>query len=236
MNILAIDTSTNMLSLALSNEVQSQFLLKKVDNSHSEYIIQSINDLFNLLNMKKTDLSLIVYNKGPGSFTGVRIGLSVSIGIATGLNIPLVAISSFDLHAKQFQLKVSGDDYEILTIIDARLNQLYVARHNNKLEYSLQPCLVDIDYMISNKELFLSPNKLNIITGNALSIYPELKILLESNMCEDFSCYQSEDYPNALNLIELYKHKSYRLLDVTNAELLYLRDKVALNLIEQNSK
>ena len=101
MNILAIDTATNFLSLAISHENKINSFLGNVGNSHSEQIISEINNLFSSVQLNKKDLSLIIYNKGPGSFTGLRIGLSVAIGIATGLNIPLVAISSFEIYAHQ---------------------------------------------------------------------------------------------------------------------------------------
>lgn len=234
MNILAIDSSTNFLSLAISKGNNINNFIANVNNSHSEQIIKEINNLLLSLQLNKTDISLIIYNKGPGSFTGLRIGLSVAIGIATGLNIPLVAISSFELYANQINKDLKTNNYEVLTIIDARLNELYIARTNIDMDYTLEPCLIDIEYLLKNQHLFINPNKTNIITGNALLIYPQLKALVENNSnCLDYSKYDINNYPSAVNLIEVYQKKQYPLLNVNNLELLYLRDKVALNLIEQ---
>jgi tRNA threonylcarbamoyladenosine biosynthesis protein TsaB len=234
MNILAIDSTTNFLSLAISKENNTNNFIADVKNSHSEQIIKEINNLLVSSELNKIDLSLIVYNKGPGSFTGLRIGLSVAIGIATGLNIPLVGVSSFELYANQINKELKGNNYEVLIIIDARLNELYIAKTNMDIDYILEPCLIDIDYLLNNQHLFINASKTNIITGNALLIYPQLKSLLENKSnCLDYSKYDINNYPSAVNLIEIYKKKQYPLLSTNNLELLYLRDKVALNLIEQ---
>lgn len=233
MNILAIDCATNFLSLAISHQQKTHDFINNVANSHSEQIIKEINNLFLATQLNKNNLSLIIYNKGPGSFTGLRIGLSVAIGIATGLNIPLVAISSFELYSNQISKEINLDNYEILTIIDARLNQLYIARTNMNMDYVLEPSLVDTDYFLQNEYLFINPEKTNIITGNGLIIYPQLQFLLDKKNCLNYSRNDISKYPSAINLIEIYQKKHPPILSTNNLELLYLRDKVALNLIEQ---
>lgn len=99
-NILAIDTSSSYLRLAVAfggdRLVQSN---EDIDTSHGRVMLKKIGDLFQSAGMERTDLEAIVVCTGPGSFTGLRIGLAVAKGMAVGLGIPIVGASLFDLAA-----------------------------------------------------------------------------------------------------------------------------------------
>lgn len=222
MNILAIDTGTENLSVALESNGKRSFILEKVGNRHTEFALDKIANLLNQHNLKVTDLDLIAYNQGPGSFTGLRIGLSLSLGIALGLDIKLVAIPSFAIFANALKQKfnISGN---VLVGLDARLSQLYLAGINvDTLEYFLNPEVVD-------------PGKINYVDnvipfGSGFKTYldllqPELRTVVEN------SKYQLDEYPNALNLLDLAN--KYPAINIEDADLLYLRDKIALNIEEQ---
>jgi tRNA threonylcarbamoyladenosine biosynthesis protein TsaB len=99
-NILAIETSTRTLRLGLSfggdRLVQSEDV---VGRSHGQVILKKTGELFTSANLPRKDLDAIVVGSGPGSFTGLRIGMAAAKGIATALGIPVVSISHFDLAA-----------------------------------------------------------------------------------------------------------------------------------------
>lgn len=224
MNILAIDTSTENLSLALHSNGESTFFLEKVGNRHTEFALNKIAILLNEHGLKVADLNLIAYNQGPGSFTGLRIGLSLSLGLALGLDIKLIPIPSFALFANAIKHKfnLSGN---ILVGLDARLNQIYLAGINvDTFEYFLDPQLIDpdkIDY-IENA----------IPTGNGFVSYlnllqPQMRAVIENSQ------YIIDEYPNALNMLDLVLSGRYSSVNVEDADLLYLRDKIALNVEEQ---
>lgn len=106
-SVLAIDTSTKDLHLALS--FGGDRLVKKsqeVDRSHGQIIMKKISDLFQSAALTTGQLEGIVVTTGPGSFTGLRIGLAAAKGMAVALNIPLVGISLFELAA--FKLRSRG--------------------------------------------------------------------------------------------------------------------------------
>ena len=103
-NILAIETSTRTLKLALrfggDRLVKSE---EEVERSHGRVIIKKINELFGSADLEKRSLGAIVVSTGPGSFTGLRIGLAVAKGMAVGLEVPVVSVNLFELVAHRFR-------------------------------------------------------------------------------------------------------------------------------------
>ncbi|MDU2145181.1 MAG: tRNA (adenosine(37)-N6)-threonylcarbamoyltransferase complex dimerization subunit type 1 TsaB, partial [Staphylococcus sp.] len=95
MNLLLIDTSNQPMSIALMND--DEVLAIKTTNSkkdHSSQLMPGIQSLFNESNLKKQELDGIVVAKGPGSYTGVRIGVTVAKTLAYALNTKLYGVSS----------------------------------------------------------------------------------------------------------------------------------------------
>lgn len=103
-NILAIDTCTRRLKLALSfggdRMVKSQ---EEVEKSHGQFIIKKIDELFQSAGLKTEELEALVVCTGPGSFTGLRIGLAAAKGIAVVLEIPIVGVNLFEVAAHKFR-------------------------------------------------------------------------------------------------------------------------------------
>jgi tRNA threonylcarbamoyladenosine biosynthesis protein TsaB len=97
---LAIDTSTAIASLALSveGEVQAE-LTWHAGRSHTTELMPSIVHLLHLAKVEIGDIEGIVVAKGPGSFTGVRVGMSTAKGLCFALGIPLVGISTLEVQA-----------------------------------------------------------------------------------------------------------------------------------------
>lgn len=102
MAILAIDTSTRVCVLGV-RDAAGHTTVDETDlgRTHSQEILPRIIALLETAGVTKSDLSLIVYGQGPGSFTGLRIGIGVVQGLAFGLNIPVVGISSLACLAQQ---------------------------------------------------------------------------------------------------------------------------------------
>lgn len=102
MNILAIDTSTYVLGVAILKDGQIVGEhLTNLQKNHSVRLMPAINELMNEVSMKPEHLDKIVVAKGPGSYTGVRIGLTTAKSLAWALNIPLVGISGLEALAYQ---------------------------------------------------------------------------------------------------------------------------------------
>ena len=99
-NILVIDTSTLMLRLAIGfgGDRLVQFN-EAVEKSHGRFIIKKITDLLASAGLEKSQLDALIVCQGPGSFTGLRIGIAVTKGMSAALNIPVMGVNLFELAA-----------------------------------------------------------------------------------------------------------------------------------------
>ena len=123
MKILAIDTATEACSVALFADGDCQEIFEIIPRQHTERVLPMVDEL-----LKKADLSLsqidaLAFNCGPGSFTGVRVGTSVTQGLAFSSDIPVIAVSSL---AALAQLAFREENkHNVLSAIDARMNEMY---------------------------------------------------------------------------------------------------------------
>lgn len=123
---LAIDTSTNVLSIALvsGDEVlASQDVSTK--NNQSEILMMKIEEMMRKCNLLPTDLEKIAVAIGPGSYTGIRVGVTAAKSLAYALDIPVVSVSSLKVMA---QLK-RGADIRV-AMIDARRGTVFAAAYD----------------------------------------------------------------------------------------------------------
>lgn len=134
MLILAIDTATKIGSVALYNDevgiVGEINLYVKIN--HSNVIMKSIDSLFDLSEYTIKDVDKIAVTTGPGSFTGIRIGVAIAKGLAYSLKKPIIGINELDVLAE------TGEEREglIVPLIDARKERVYYSQYkyeNRKL-------------------------------------------------------------------------------------------------------
>ena len=128
--ILSIETSTTNCSVSLSNE-NKLIDYQEIDSpnySHSENLHVFIDDLIKRNKLKFNELKACAISRGPGSYTGLRIGLSAAKGICFGLDIPLISISSLKVLANAVEF-----DGLIVSTMDARRDEVYSCVFDNKL-------------------------------------------------------------------------------------------------------
>src|SRR5437879_900652 len=95
--ILALDTSTAAMSIAIIEQGQLvQETHIHADRTHSLYLMPMIQELIKTVGMKLSDLSAIAVGVGPGSYTGVRIGVTAAKTLAWTLKLPIIGISSLE--------------------------------------------------------------------------------------------------------------------------------------------
>jgi tRNA threonylcarbamoyladenosine biosynthesis protein TsaB len=144
--ILQLETATRTCSVALSLNGETIALKESTDAeyTHSEKLFGYIQCV--MLEGKKTmeELSAVAVSSGPGSYTGLRIGVSAAKGVCTGLSIPLIGIDTTYLLAVSAQKRHPEADY-FIPMIDARRMEVYSARYSNKLEIieNAKPMLLD---------------------------------------------------------------------------------------------
>ena len=151
--ILNIETSTEVCSVSLAKDGETLFQ-KESNNglNHSQLLTVFVEDLFRENNFDLTQLDAVAVSKGPGSYTGLRIGVSVAKGLCYGLNIPLIAIGSLDSMADHVASDVteyfnSGSDDKVLIcpMIDARRMEVYTALYGPEGETILSVSAEIID-------------------------------------------------------------------------------------------
>src|SRR5699024_7275284 len=122
MNTLAIDTSTNILGDAILDDTELiGQKVTKVNKHHTSRLMPAIVELMKDINPKPEALEKIVVGAGPGSFTGIRIGVTVAKSLAWALNIPVVRVSSLESLAYQAKLK----EGIVCSFFDARRENVY---------------------------------------------------------------------------------------------------------------
>ena len=192
MLILGIDTSTKICTCSIfdsENGVIAETSLS-VKKNHSNIVMPIIDNLFKVSDLTINDIDKIAVAIGPGSFTGVRIALGIAKGLAMALNKPLIAVNELDI----LEAIASGNENEIIPLIDARKERVY---------YKYQNTYVD-DYLINLISNF-DKNKKYIFVGDGAINY---KNILKDNLGENaiiLPMYNT--FPRASVLCELALNK-----------------------------
>ena len=131
MKILSIDTSSSICSVAILEDTK---IIKEMHNfsekEHSETLMPMIDELFKTTNLSLDNIGLIACSVGPGSFTGIRIGIATVKAFADAKNIPIVGVNS--LEAMAYLGVAQKGDGEFVSILDARNDNVYFAIYKMK--------------------------------------------------------------------------------------------------------
>ncbi|GHK89128.1 hypothetical protein ECZU17_50650 [Escherichia coli] len=94
MRILAIDTATEACSVALWNDGTVNAHFELCPREHTQRILPMVQDILTTSGTSLTDINALAYGRGPGSFTGVRIGIGIAQGLALGAELPMIGVST----------------------------------------------------------------------------------------------------------------------------------------------
>ena len=147
--ILNIETSSKNCSVCLSSKgnLVTSFDLEDEAYRHSELLTSSIQNILSQNNLDVSDLSAVSVGIGPGSFTGLRIGLSVAKGLCYPHNINLIGISSLKIIANS----VINENKNIISLIKDKGQHYYISKYSNDLKEVVEPKikLIDRDYIFN---------------------------------------------------------------------------------------
>lgn len=155
-NILAVDTASSLLGISL--KVGNKVVSREINDcfKHSENLAPLIKELIDESNIDISELDLLVCSRGPGSFTGLRIGMATLKGISMALDIPLVSVSTMDLYS----YGKSDFDGVVMPVLDARKKCFYTSIYRKGLKETTE-LDIDIDGI---KDLIKDENKI-LLTG-----------------------------------------------------------------------
>ena len=147
MKILALDTSTLMATIAVIQDdiLIGEFSLNQ-DMSHSERLVPMIKEILDNLNLKIDDIDLYGVSTGPGSFTGLRIGVATVKGFAHLFDKPIVGVST--LEGLAFNLP---HNEIVVPMIDARRDRVYTGIYtweNGRIQTIMEPDVIEVDDLL----------------------------------------------------------------------------------------
>ena len=171
MKILAIEASARACSAAyIENEILKAEQFVNGAMTHSETLMPMVENVIRDAGAKPQDLEMIAITFGPGSFTGLRIGAATAKGLAFGLKIPVMMVSTLEALAYN---AVNYDGY-IVPMMDARRSQVYTAVYhseNGSLCCDLQPEAMSPKALC---EWLLQVDKKVMILGDAVPLYEKM--------------------------------------------------------------
>ena len=160
--ILNIETASSLCSVSVTEDGKT-ILYKDSSkpNSHSSHLAGMVNELYAEMKSKPSAVAVSI---GPGSYTGLRIGLSLAKGLAFRWEIPLIAVSTLKIIAAGYLLENKPSLKTLLCpMMDARRNEVYMAVYDIDLNQIIQPMPVVLD-KINVSQLF--PSGKFIVMGN----------------------------------------------------------------------
>ena len=211
--ILSVETATKNCSVSLSKNGKTVSCKEIAEQnfSHAEKLHVFIEEILKENNIKLQDLNAIAVSKGPGSYTGLRIGVSSVKGMCYALSIPMIAIDTLTLLAKQITI----ENGIIIPMIDARRMEVYAAFFDK--EYNmLREVRADII-----DESFYSEIKENIhLVGDGITKFKEV-LTNDKFIFHDAVIYPSA---NEMSALAFEKYKISDFVDVAYFEPYYLKD------------
>lgn len=182
--LLCLETSTTVCSVSLSNDgaILAQRKME-TPNSHAQTLTVFIDEVMKECNMAYPTLDAIAVSEGPGSYTGLRIGVSTAKGLCYGLSIPLIAISTLQTMAHQLihtHNQELSSNVVLIPMIDARRMEVYSAHFNiiGEMTRGVEAEIIDeLSYqeLLSNQQILFFGNgaeklKETIISANAIFV------------------------------------------------------------------
>lgn len=214
---IAIDTSTRRFCLGVKNS--SDYFDRSVDEStdHAKEIFRRIEDVLKLANTSIEELDFLAVGIGPGRFSGLRVSISAIKSISYVLNIPIIAISSLEIIAREMMEK--NDKENVILIEDAGRGNLYIGSYALKNHEFIK---LSDDRVANINEIKISQTDA-LIAGSGIIRYPDLKINSKSLLNQT-----GEEYLNSRTMIDhaVEQFNKGNTIDCMNLKPNYLFDEV----------
>ncbi len=228
MKILALDTSTEYCSVALSLDGKITSRSELAGQRHSEVLIQMLDEMLASAGIKLAHLDGIAFGTGPGSFTGVRIACGVAQGLALGAGLPVVGVCTLQALAQAANHDNANHD-KVIAVLDARMGEVYHAAYQKQAGQWMTVCQPSL----------CLPLHAPSVTGNGWYGVGSGFALHAATLAQRYSGQlagsDAEAIPQASAIAQLAlpEFNAGRGGDAAQARPLYLRDKVALKTAER---
>lgn len=180
--ILSIESATSVCSVALHQNGEFLGLMEiNQENVHAKKLVLLIESLVQNLGFMTKDLDAVAVSSGPGSYTGLRIGVSIAKGLSYALDIPLIGVDTLTTLAHQV-IPLCGDGDVIIPMLDARRMEIYmsIVSSNGEIIEASQPLIVEnnpfLKYLNNGKVYFIGDGvgKLRSILDHENALFPNV--------------------------------------------------------------
>jgi tRNA threonylcarbamoyladenosine biosynthesis protein TsaB len=215
--ILAIDTSTEACSVALfyRNEITHDFIVSARD--HTKKILPMIDTILNQSGCTLSQIDAIAFAQGPGSFTGVRIGIGVAQGLALGIDKPMIGVSTLMTLAQgAYRTK---NTTKVISSIDARMGEVYLGQYhyqNQEWQAIIPECVTKPESVVMKIQ---NSDNDYYSAGTGWQTYPNMLTVIKQS---DVLLPEAQD----LVVIAHQKWLNNEVVSVEDVEPTYLRNEV----------
>lgn len=233
-NFLAIEAASDSCSVALSCDGTTLSRVEAAPRMHSRLLYPMLNSVMSEAGIRPNQLDAVIFGKGPGSFTGLRIGASTAQGIGFACDIPLIGVST--LQAMAQQALIEQQQSHVLAIMDARMNELYLGQYvldesTQLMQEQVNDLICPIDASIDALNLTLGEY---FACGHGLKLWDKFDPSLQSLIIQQ----DPEHILKADSLlplaISLFAQK--HVLAPEDIELVYLREQSHWKTIKQQKQ
>lgn len=223
MKVLAIDTATEACSVALDTESKVVSRFEICPQQHSQRLLPMVDEVLKEAGVELSDVDLLAFGRGPGSFTGVRIATGMIQGLALGTGLQVAGVST--LAAMAVQAATSSGVPLVACATDARMGEVYYAvyRVSDKgLEEVVEEQVCPPEVAATSVQNLLKSNPQFVPAGTGWAAYESLGALLLNS--ESVSVL----YPDAKAMVNIAKtlKEDGKVSSAAAVEPVYLRDKV----------
>ncbi|QTE21629.1 tRNA (adenosine(37)-N6)-threonylcarbamoyltransferase complex dimerization subunit type 1 TsaB [Polaribacter cellanae] len=217
-HILNIETATKNCSVSIAKNGKI-LAIKELNNgnySHAEVLHPFIVEVLKEANIKTTAIDAVAVSKGPGSYTGLRIGVSAAKGLCFAFNKPLISIDTLNSLAHS----ISVDNGTIIPMLDARRMEVYAAVYDNNYQQKREIKAEIIDE--NSFSDFLNTDKVYFLGDGAAKCK---EIITHKN-----AVFIEDKFPSAkeMAMLSYNKYKKNDIEDVAYFEPFYLKDFIVI--------
>lgn len=220
--LLALETATSACSVALAVGPEVYHRQQQGNNIHSAVLLEMVQAVLQESGVAVQQLSAVAVGQGPGSFTGLRIGVGVGQGLAYGVACPMIGVSSLDALAQQ-----SGVNGPVIAGIDARMGEIYWCEYtcdfaSGQRQFSRNTAL----QLTIPSAVTAAPGSHPTLVGNAWAAYHDA---LAPDFIQKCTHFGDSAFPHALAVLQLAKNKYFAKdwVPATDFAPEYVRNNVA---------
>lgn len=211
--ILNIDTAVSSASVCLARDAQSlHFAYNDKQQDHASWLHVAIQKLIADEGMMIKDIEAIAVTIGPGSYTGLRVGLSTAKGLSFAMNIPLITINTLEMMATAV---IDEDADRYCPLIDARRMEVFMAVYNKNLKPVIEPCA-----------MILEPTSFNSLLQSGKTIFSGNGTEKVRKMINHPNAMFSNKVATARDMMTLaeYNFVEKKFADVAYSEPFYIKE------------